>query len=66
MAKVYVDGTLQSSLVDTYAASQQAQSAVYSISGLNPGAHTLTIVVAGVRNAASAGSWIWVDAFDVI
>jgi len=66
MAKVYVDGTLQSSLVDTYAASQKAQSAVYSISGLNPGAHTLTIVVTGARNAASAGSWIWVDAFDVI
>jgi hypothetical protein len=26
----------------------------------------LTIVVTGTHNAASAGFWIWVDAFDVI
>jgi len=33
---------------------------------LSPGAHTLMIVVTGTRDAASAGSWIWLDAFDVI
>ena len=66
IANVYVDGALQSSPVDTYAASEKVQSSVYSISGLSPGAHTLTIVVTGTHNAASAGFWIWVDAFDVI
>ena len=66
IANVYVDGTLQSSPVDTYTASQKVQSPVYSISGLSPGAHTLMIVVTGTRDAASAGSWIWLDAFDVI
>jgi hypothetical protein len=65
IANVYVDGLLQSPPVDTYAASQQAQSPVYSISGLNPGAHTLRIAVTSTHDAASAGSWVWVDAFDV-
>jgi hypothetical protein len=65
IAKVYVDGTLQSAPVDTYAGSQQAQSSVYSISGLSPGTHTLMLVVTGTRDAAAAGAWIWVDAFDV-
>jgi len=66
IANVYLDGTLQSAPVDTYAASQEAQSSVYSISDLSPGAHTLMIVVTGTHDAASAGSWIWVDAFDVM
>jgi hypothetical protein len=65
IAKVFVDGALQSAPVDTYASPQQAQSSVYSISGLSPGTHTLMIVVTSTHDAASAGSWIWVDAFDV-
>src|ERR1700680_1207577 len=65
IANVYVDGTLQSPPVNAYAASEQAQSSVYSISGLTTGTHTLMIAVRGTRDAASAGSWIWVDAFDV-
>jgi hypothetical protein len=66
IAKLYLDGTLQSPPVDTYAASQRAQSSVYSIVGLSPGPHTLMIVVTGTHDAASAGSWIWVDAFNVM
>jgi hypothetical protein len=66
IANVYVDGTLQSAPVDTYMASEKIQSHVYSITGLSPGVHTLMIVVAGTHDAASAGAWIWVDAFDVI
>jgi len=65
IANVYVDGALQSPPVDTNAASEKAQSRVYSVSGLSEGTHTLMIVVTGTRDAASAGSWIWVDAFDV-
>jgi hypothetical protein len=65
IAQVYVDGTLISLPVDTYASSQKVQSTVYSVSDLSPGAHTLMIVTTGAHDAASAGSWIWVDAFVV-
>jgi hypothetical protein len=65
IANVCLDGTLQSPPVDTYAASQRAQSSVYSIGGLSPGEHTLMMVVTGTHDAASAGSWIWVDAFNI-
>jgi len=61
-----ITSRLQSLLVDTYTASQKAQSAAYSSSGLSPGAHTSMIVLAGACNPASVGSWIWVDAFDVM
>lgn len=66
IANVYVDGALQSSPVDTYTSAEKVQSPVYSISGLTAGAHTLTIVVTGTHNVASAGSWVWVDAFVVM
>ena len=65
IAKVYVDGTLISTPVDTFASPQRAQSSVYSINGLSPGTHTLMIVTTSTHDAASAGSWIWVDAFDI-
>ena len=65
IAKVYVDG-VDKGTVDTYRSSQQAQSKQYTVSGLASGTHTLTIEVAGQRNAASGGLWVWVDAFEVI
>jgi hypothetical protein len=65
IAKVYVDGRLATTTVDTYSAAQQAQATQYSISGLRNGKHTLTIVATGTQNAKSAGAWVWVDAFDV-
>ena len=64
IANVYVDGTLRGA-IDTYAAADTAKKAVYSISGLPSGSHTLAIEVTGRRNASSAGLWVWVDAFDV-
>ena len=66
LAQVYVDGALKSPPVDTYTASDLSQSHVYSITGLQPGSHTLRIVVAGTRDTVSAGSWIWVDGFNII
>jgi len=66
IAKVYVDGALRSEAVDTYMGSQQAQSPAWTVTGLSPGTHTLTIMVTGTHDASSAGSWIWIDAFDVI
>ncbi len=63
IAQVYVDGAWQAD-VDTYIASAVAQYKMYTVSGLSAGAHTLTIKAAGRRSAASAGNWIWVDAFE--
>jgi hypothetical protein len=62
---VYVDGVLKQQ-VDTYSATQQAQAANYTVSGLPYGTHTLTIVVQGARDSASQGSWVWIDAFNYI
>jgi hypothetical protein len=64
-ARVYVDGALKNT-VDTYATPGKAQTSLYSISGLAAGNHTLTIEVTGTKSAASAGAWVWVDAFDVL
>jgi trimeric autotransporter adhesin len=64
IAQVYLDGTLRDT-VDTYLSPQQPKAATYSIKDLAPGGHTLRIVVTGTHGASSAGSWIWVDAFDV-
>ena len=66
LAQVYVDGALKSPPVDTYTASDLSQSHLYSITGLQPGSHTLRIVVTGTRDTVSAGSWIWVDGFNII
>lgn len=65
IANIYVDGQLQSQPQDTYSAATKAQSNVLTITGLNPGTHTLMIVVTGTHDAASAGSWVWIDAFQV-
>ena len=66
-AKVYVDGVLKQE-IDTYASPAAAQYKMYSIAGLNDGAHTLTIEVEGRKNISSAefgcgsthskGSWM--------
>ncbi|MCX6625475.1 MAG: hypothetical protein NTY38_31320, partial [Acidobacteria bacterium] len=64
IAQVYLDGALKGT-IDTYSANTQAQSVVYSLSGLSNASHTLTLVVSGTRNADSGGAWVWVDAFDV-
>ncbi|MBK5256238.1 MAG: hypothetical protein JJE39_09425 [Vicinamibacteria bacterium] len=62
LADVLLDGTLQAT-VDTYSEPAQAQATLYTVAGLREGPHTLTIQVRGTHNPASAGSWIWIDAF---
>lgn len=64
LAQVFLDGTLQAT-VDTYLTPSQAQTPVYSLTGLAPGTHLLSIVATGTHGAASAGSWVWVDAFQI-
>ena len=64
IAKVYVDGVFKQE-IDTYASPQMAQAVMFTVTGLGPGAHSLVVEVAGRRNPASLGNWVWVDAFDV-
>jgi hypothetical protein len=62
LARVYVDGELLTT-VDTHSGSARARATLYSVSELAPGPHTLAIEATGTHSAASAGSWVWVDAF---
>lgn len=64
LAQVFLDGALQAT-VDTYLTPSQAQTPTYSLTGLAPGTHILSIVATGTHSAASAGSWVWVDAFQI-
>jgi hypothetical protein len=65
IANVYLDGVLKAQ-VDGYSATDHAQAALYTITGLGSGLHTLTVEVTGTRNASSRGLWVWVDAFDYV
>jgi hypothetical protein len=64
IANVYLDGALKGT-VDAYVPVDQAQSTGFDIGGLNLDKHSLTIEVTGTHNPQSAGSWVWVDAFDI-
>jgi len=53
-------------VIDNYRASGGGwQQPVFSRQGLPSGTHTLTLTVLGTGQAASCGSWIYVDAFDI-
>ncbi|HWF07304.1 MAG TPA: hypothetical protein VG297_02515 [Bryobacteraceae bacterium] len=64
IAQVSVDGN-QQAMVDTYATPPKAQTAIWSMSGLAAGTHTLSILGTGTHDTASGGAWIWVDGFQV-
>jgi len=64
IANVYLDGEFKGT-VDTFRAPFHAQSALWEISGLQAGPHTLAIEAAGARNASSGSAWVWIDAFEV-
>jgi hypothetical protein len=63
-ARVYLDGAIAGE-VDLYSARQIDQDAVFTATGLADASHTLTIEVTGLKNAASTGTRVVVDAFDV-
>jgi hypothetical protein len=63
-ARVYVDGGLAGE-VDTYSPTQRIVDNLFTATGLADASHTLTIEVTGRKNAASTGTRIVVDAFDV-
>lgn len=64
LAQVLLDGALQQT-VDTYLNPSAAQTVTYTLSWISPGTHVLSIVATGANDSASAGAWIWVDAFQV-
>jgi len=64
IARVLLDGMFVAE-VDTYAPTEQIQAAVFTAMGLADASHTLTIEVTVVKNPASTGTLIVVDAFDV-
>jgi hypothetical protein len=65
IARVYLDNSLTAT-VDTFASPAAAQTVLYSLTGLAPTTHTLVLEATGTRNTQSGGSWVWVDAFEVI
>ena len=63
MARVTVDGV--ASVVDTYSPKVKVQEVVFAATGLTDATHTLTIEATGLKNGASTGAQVVVDAFDV-
>ena len=64
IANVYLDG-VQVATVDLYNPVEQVKSLVYSVSGLNPGSHTLIIEATGSWNPSSTDPFVVVDTFIV-
>lgn len=65
LARVFVDNQLKAT-IDTYLLPGQARMTAYTIDDLPPGEHSLRIEVTGTNNPSSGGSWVWLDAFDVM
>ena len=64
LANVYVDGALK--ILDTYSEMSRYQNPMWTVRGLSPGPHTMSIEVLHERGPGTDGSWVWIDAFDVV
>jgi bacillopeptidase F len=64
IARVFLDGSFAGE-IDTYSPGARMQDAVFAATGLTDALHTLTIEVTGTKNAASTGTRIDLDAFEV-
>jgi len=64
IARVFVDGVVVAE-VDTFSTTDEAQVVLFTATGLVDASHTLTIEVTGLKNSASTGTFVVVDAFDV-
>jgi hypothetical protein len=64
IARIFLDGVFVEDF-DTYFQTEGPQHTDFSISGLAPGTHTLSIQVLGDKNPLSTDRWILIDAFDV-
>ncbi len=64
MARVYLDGSVAAD-VDLYYPDNRVQAIAYTSPQLADGSHTLVIEATGLKNAASTGTRVVVDAFSV-
>ena len=64
-AKVTLDGVDQGT-VDLYSASELWQRKVWGKTFATSGTHTLTIAYTGLKNPSATGTYIGVDAFDIV
>ena len=64
IARVYLDGSL-AGVVDTYRPGPRIQDTLFEAAGLTNANHVLTIEATGMKNSASTGALIVVDAFEV-
>ena len=64
IARIFIDGSVVGE-VDTYFHTPKIQDTLFKAAGLADANHTLTIQVTGQKNAASTGTSVLVDAFDV-
>jgi hypothetical protein len=64
MARVYLDGVFVAD-VDTFSNTDEVRVPIFTVSGLADASHTFAIEVSELRNLASTGTLIVVDAFDV-
>jgi hypothetical protein len=63
IARISLDGAFVEDF-DTYSQTEGPQHTDFTVRGLAPGTHTLTIQVIG-KNLVSTDAWILIDAFDV-
>jgi len=65
IARVYIDGSFVSEL-DLYYPNSRNQAILFTSPPLADGNHTITVEATGLNNAASSGTLVVVDAFDVM
>ena len=65
IARVYIDGSFVAE-VDLYYSDPRIQAILFTSPPLADGSHTITIEATGLKNAASSGTLVAVDAFDVM
>lgn len=53
-------------VLDTYSPTEQLAVPVYTVTGLAPGSHSLTVRMTGARNPFATNSETAIDAFDVV
>lgn len=63
-AEILLDGVSKGT-IDLYAPELRSERLLYRATGLSSGSHRLTVKVTGTRNAASKGTMVDIDAFDV-
>lgn len=66
-ADVYLDGSATpDATIDTYAPQKEDRRAIYTVSGLAAGEHTLKLVPKGTHTSGSIGDFVRIDAVEVI